>query len=80
MQKRDGTWSGLMIEGHTDVTGSTGTNQKLSQARAESARSYLQTAFGLKNIDAVGRGSSHLRDEGNPSAETNRRIEFIPNW
>lgn len=80
LQKREGTWSGLIIEGHTDVTGSAETNRKLSQARAESAKSYLQTAFGLKNIEAVGRGSDRLRDETNPTAEINRRIEFVPNW
>lgn len=80
LQKRSDTWTALVIEGHTDVTGSVETNRKLSQARAEAAKSYLQTAFGLKNIDAVGRGSERLRDGAEPTAETNRRVEFVPNW
>lgn len=80
LQKREGTWSSLLIEGHTDATGSADTNRKLSQARADSAKSYLQTAYGLKNIEAVGRASERLRDDANPSAEVNRRIEFVPNW
>lgn len=80
LQKRSDTWTSLVIEGHTDVTGSVETNRKLSQARADAAKGYLQTAYGLKNIDAVGRGSEYLRDQANPAGETNRRIEFVPNW
>lgn len=80
LQKRSDTWNALVIEGHTDATGSVDVNRKLSQDRAEAARNYLQTAYGLKNIDAVGRGSGNLRDEAHPTAESNRRIEFIPDW
>lgn len=78
--KRSDTWSALVIEGHTDVTGSVDTNRKLSLARAEAAKSFLETTYGLKNIEAVGRASERLRDEANPTAEVNRRIEFIPAW
>lgn len=80
LQKRTDTWSSLVIEGHTDVTGSVDTNRKLSLARAEAAKNYLEIVYGLRNIEAVGRGSDQLRDEANPTAEINRRIEFIPNW
>ncbi|MBI4983900.1 MAG: OmpA family protein [Rhodocyclales bacterium] len=80
LQKREGTWTSLAIEGHTDASGSPEVNRKLSQARADAARQYLQTAYKLKNIDTVGRGSGHLRDDANPTAEVNRRIEFVPNW
>jgi len=80
LQKREGSWTSLAIEGHTDSSGSVEVNRKLSQARADAAKEYLQTAYKLKNIETVGRGSSNLRDEANPTAEANRRIEFVPNW
>jgi len=80
LQKREGTWTSLAIEGHTDSSGSPEINRKLSQARADAAKEYLQATYKLKNIETVGRGSSHLRDDGNPTAEVNRRIEFVPNW
>lgn len=80
LQKRSDTWTDLVIEGHTDITGSSETNRKLSKARADAAKEYLQTAFGFKNIETQGRASERLRDEANPSGELNRRIEFVPNW
>ena len=80
LQKRSDTWESLVIEGHTDAVGSVETNRKLSLARAEAAKQYLKNNYGLKHISIQGRGSASLRDEANPTAEINRRIEFIPNW
>jgi outer membrane protein OmpA-like peptidoglycan-associated protein len=80
LQKRVTTWKSVAIEGHTDATGTSETNSNLSKARADSVKSYLQTTFGLKNIETVGRGSERLKDTTNPGSELNRRVEFVPTW
>jgi len=73
-------WKSVSIEGHTDSTGTDGINQVLSLRRAESVKAYLTANFGLSNIETVGSGSKRLRDPENPTAEVNRRIEFVTNW
>ena len=80
LQRKSGVWQSLVVEGHTDATGSESTNRRLSKARADSVASFLQAEFGLTNIEAVGRSSDKLRDTDNPSAGLNRRVEFVPNW
>jgi outer membrane protein OmpA-like peptidoglycan-associated protein len=80
LQRKMGVWKSLVIEGHTDKTGSEASNRRLSKERAESVRSFLAAEFGLTNIETVGRSSERLKDEANPSGELNRRIEFVPNW
>ena len=80
LKRKAGVWSSLTIEGHTDITGTDATNRKLSQQRADSVKGFLQTEFGLSNIETVGRGSEKLRDNDNPESGLNRRVEFIPNW
>jgi OOP family OmpA-OmpF porin len=71
----------LVIEGHTDSTGSEERNQDLSQRRAESVRAYLVANGTLpqEKIIAVGYGSKRPL-ASNKTAEgraINRRIDVI---
>jgi OmpA-OmpF porin, OOP family len=45
------------VTGHTDRVGSDAANQKLSEARANAVKSYLQ-GKGLSGVAAVGAGES----------------------
>jgi outer membrane protein OmpA-like peptidoglycan-associated protein len=70
----------MVVEGHTDSVGKDSDNMRLSQARADSVRSYLVTK-GVKaeRITAVGKGSS-VPIADNKSAEgraNNRRVEIV---
>lgn len=80
LQRKAGVWKSLIVEGHTDSTGTDSTNRKLSQQRADSVKSFLQAEFGLSNIETSGRSSDKLRDTDNPASGLNRRVEFVPNW
>lgn len=67
------------IEGHADPRGSEELNLKLSQARAESVRTYLTGAHGLagERVNAVGKGSSALMKPSEPAAPENRRVTIV---
>ena len=67
------------IEGHADPRGSEDLNLKLSQARAESVRSYLTSAHGMagERVNAVGKGSSALMKPSDPAAPENRRVTIV---
>ena len=69
------------IEGHTDADGSKQANQKLSQARAESVRSYIINKFGIdgSRVVAKGHGSSNPVASNKTAAgkAKNRRIEAV---
>jgi len=70
----------IIVEGHTDSVGSDGDNQRLSQARAESVRSFMVN-HGIKadRISAVGKGeSTPVADNKTPEGRANnRRVEII---
>jgi len=71
----------VVIEGHTDSTGSDAVNQKLSQDRAEAVREYLiaNGTVPAENIIAVGYGSTRPL-ASNATAEgraINRRIDIL---
>ena len=69
----------LMIEGHTDSTGSPQTNQALSLARAEAVRAALaQRGLAQDRLQAQGLGDERpLADNVNAEGRArNRRIEF----
>ena len=65
------------LSGHTDDIGSVLTNQKLSCARALSARAYLITAgIAASRLSAYGFGSSRPLPGNAANAPENRRVEF----
>jgi OmpA-OmpF porin, OOP family len=70
----------LVIEGHTDSTGSQATNEELSQRRADTVASALiQRGVSARNLNAVGKGPD-LPVATNATAagrQQNRRVEVI---
>lgn len=70
----------LDAEGHTDSTGSDSMNQRLSEQRAESVRTYLQTqGVSPLNLSAKGFGkTSPIADNSSAKGrQQNRRVEII---
>ncbi len=69
----------LRLEGHTSAEGDAAHNQALSQARAEAAVEFLVEHEGIdaNRLEAIGLGSSQLKNTENPNAPENRRTEFI---
>lgn len=71
--------SRLVIEGHTDSTGSADLNNRLSQQRAEAVKNYLSDKEGIPQaIRAAGMGSTVPVASNDTVAgrQKNRRIEF----
>lgn len=70
----------IVVEGHTDSVGDNAQNLKLSQARAESVRTYL-VSRGVKSerISAVGKGEEvPVADNKSPEGRANnRRVEIV---
>lgn len=68
----------LSIQGHTSVEGDAAVNQNLSEARAQAAVDFLINKEGIdaSRLEAVGKGSSELKDPENPTSDANRRTEF----
>ena len=71
----------VIVEGHTDSTGSTEVNQQLSQERATAVKEYLVSNNTLpdSNVMAVGYGSSRplMSNETAEGRAVNRRIDVI---
>ena len=70
----------IRVEGHTDATGSTVTNQRLSERRAESVRAAL-IANGVEptRVESVGYGAGRpVADDGSVAGRAqNRRVEIV---
>jgi len=68
----------LRIEGHTSAEGDATTNQKLSEARAQAAVTFLVEHEGIDagRLEVAGFGSSKLKNVDNPMSPENRRTEF----
>jgi outer membrane protein OmpA-like peptidoglycan-associated protein len=70
----------VLIEGHTDSTGSAATNEELSQRRANAvAAALMERGVPAQSLQAVGRGES-LPVASNATAagrQQNRRVEII---
>lgn len=71
----------VIVEGHTDSTGSTEVNQQLSQERATAVKEYLVSNNTLpgSNVLAVGYGSARplMSNETAEGRAVNRRIDVI---
>lgn len=69
----------LQLVGHTSAEGDAAFNQKLSEARAQAAVDFLISHGGVdvSRLQAIGKGSSELKNTENPNAPENRRTEFI---
>jgi outer membrane protein OmpA-like peptidoglycan-associated protein len=78
LKSRDDTK--ILVEGHTDSTGSDVTNQALSKARADAVASYLVTrGLPQDRVTSAGLGSSRPVAD-NSTAEgraNNRRVEIV---
>jgi outer membrane protein OmpA-like peptidoglycan-associated protein len=68
----------IIIEGHTNATGSLAHNMRLSKLRAESVKHYLMTQHGIpaEALRAVGMGPKSPLNKQNPYATENRRVQF----
>ena len=68
----------LRIEGHTSAEGDATTNQKLSEARAQAAVTFLveHECVDANRLEAAGFGSSKLKNTDDPMSAENRRTEF----
>lgn len=67
----------ILIEGHTDVTGTDALNQRLSEDRAASVRDYLISRGAPENmLVTLGKGSQELRKPDDPTSAENRRVEI----
>jgi len=69
----------VMIEGHTDSTGSESHNLQLSQRRAASVESYLRAKnLGIASLSSEGYGSSRpvASNATSSGREQNRRVEI----
>ena len=71
----------VIVEGHTDSTGSKDINEKLSKERAEAVEEYLvaNRTIDAKNISAVGYGPNRplAPNETKEGRAINRRIDLI---
>jgi len=69
----------LRLEGHASAEGTEAFNQKLSEQRAQAAVDFLINQEGIapERLEAVGFGSSQLKNADDPKAPENRRTEFI---
>jgi outer membrane protein OmpA-like peptidoglycan-associated protein len=70
----------LEIGGHTDAVGPEGVNQRLSEARADAARTYLLSRFDIATDRLVAQGYGESRpvasNEERSGRALNRRVEF----
>ncbi len=68
----------VVIEGHTDASGSEQYNQGLSERRAQSVRHYLIEHHGVlaTRLLGIGRGESQLLLPNAPANAKNRRVQF----
>ncbi len=68
----------IVVEGHTDASGSDSYNMDLSVRRAEAVKNYLtgQYAVDPARITAVGKGETEPFNATDPTASENRRVQF----
>ena len=68
----------LVVEGHTDASGSENYNQYLSERRAKAVKRYLMTNYQVsaERLFVTGMGESSPLPGLNPNAGVNRRVQF----
>jgi outer membrane protein OmpA-like peptidoglycan-associated protein len=70
-----------MIEGHTDNVGAAGSNQSLSDKRAEAVRQQLIKTYGVdeSRLQAKGYGASKAATTNDTpeGRQQNRRVELV---
>jgi len=73
--------SDLIIEGHTDSYGGDASNQRLSQARAESVQQYMINAMRIPSYRLIATGYGETNPVANNETEAgrskNRRIDVV---
>lgn len=69
----------FLIAGYTDSKGKADYNMRLSQQRAEAVRDFLIEEFKVspQRLIAKGYGKSRLKDQSNPTADANRRVQIV---
>ncbi|SEG73377.1 OmpA family protein [Methylobacterium sp. 190mf] len=69
----------FLIAGHTDAKGSEQYNQRLSEARAKTARDHLIFFYDIdpRRLQAVGYGKSKLIAPDQPESAANRRVQIV---
>ena len=71
----------LLVEGHTDSTGTAEKNLDLSKRRAEAVKAVLAAQFGVEagRLSAAGLGATKPLDSNDTPAgrAQNRRVEFV---
>lgn len=75
---RGNTAMRLLIEGHTDSSGSYAYNVQLSRSRAAAVRALLVEKYGVApaRLSIVGRGPNEPLDSSDPANPRNRRVQF----
>jgi len=70
----------IVVEGHTDASGTEPYNDNLSRRRAAAIKSYLVDSFSLdaSRLVVTGKGERNLRNRADPHAAINRRVVFKP--
>ncbi|MEZ5591375.1 MAG: OmpA family protein [Gammaproteobacteria bacterium] len=68
----------IVIEGHTDASGSTAYNKHLSELRALAIKQYLIERHEIdpSRLIVVGKGEAELLPNRSPSDSVNRRVQF----
>ncbi|GAB4362133.1 MAG: OmpA family protein [Methylohalobius crimeensis] len=68
----------IIIEGHTDASGSDSYNEWLSQQRAKAVKEYLYSRFSVEpeRLQIVGRGEHTPLPDKDPFDPLNRRVEL----
>ena len=76
MQAMEGTV--FQIIGHTDSSGPSAYNQRLSLLRAQEVRRHLISTCGIPDnmLRAIGMGETAPFDNADPRGDINRRVEF----